>query len=71
MAHMANAGPVRVTDQVVLSVFPGIDLLGRGFEEEGFAKAYLKINGVWRDHVLFGQVSPLKGPEGPDEGVSV
>jgi ribosomal-protein-alanine N-acetyltransferase len=42
-----------------------------GFAEEGYAKAYLKINGVWRDHVLFGLTSPLKGPEGPDEGVSV
>jgi len=42
-----------------------------GFTEEGYAKAYLKINGVWRDHVLFGLVSPLAGPEGPDEGVSV
>jgi ribosomal-protein-alanine N-acetyltransferase len=42
-----------------------------GFSEEGFARAYLKINGVWRDHVLFGLTTPLKGPEGPDEGVSV
>lgn len=42
-----------------------------GFVEEGEAKAYLKINGAWRDHVLFGLVSPLTGPEGPDEGVSV
>ncbi len=42
-----------------------------GFVEEGYAKAYLKINGVWRDHVLFGQVSPLMGNEGSDEGVSV
>ena len=24
------------------------------FEEEGFAKKYLQINGVWQDHVLFG-----------------
>lgn len=47
-------------------------LLNRaGFREEGLAQAYLKINGVWRDHVLFGLVSPLRGPEGPDEGVSV
>lgn len=23
-----------------------------GFEREGYAKSYLKINGVWRDHVL-------------------
>ena len=42
-----------------------------GFAEEGFARAYLKINGVWRDHVLFGLTTPFKGPEGPDEGVSV
>lgn len=42
-----------------------------GFAEEGFAKAYLKINGAWRDHVLFGLVSPLGGHDGPDEGVSV
>ena len=42
-----------------------------GFTEEGHAKAYLKINGVWRDHVLFGLVSSLTRPEGPDEGVSV
>ena len=46
-------------------------LIKAGFDEEGFAKAYLKINGVWRDHVLFGLISPLKRPEEPDEGVSV
>lgn len=42
-----------------------------GFEEEGFALAYLKINGAWRDHVLFGLTSPDTGDEGADEGVSV
>lgn len=42
-----------------------------GFVEEGFAQAYLKINGVWRDHVLFGLTNPDGGQEGPDEGVSV
>jgi len=42
-----------------------------GFAEEGFARAYLKINGAWRDHVLFGLTTPLRGAEGPDEGVSV
>jgi ribosomal-protein-alanine N-acetyltransferase len=42
-----------------------------GFVEEGYAKAYLKINGAWRDHVLFGLVSPIQGLERPDEGVSV
>jgi len=24
-----------------------------GFHKEGFARAYLRINGVWRDHLLF------------------
>ena len=42
-----------------------------GFVEEGYAKAYLKINGAWRDHVLFGLVSPFSAPEGLDAGVSV
>ena len=46
-------------------------LVKAGFSEEGFAKAYLRINGVWRDHVLFGLISPLRGLDGPDEGVSV
>lgn len=42
-----------------------------GFKEEGQAQAYLKINGVWRDHVLFGLISPLRAHEEPDAGVSV
>lgn len=46
-------------------------LLQAGFAEEGYAKAYLKINGVWRDHVLFGLTSPLGERPGSDEGVSV
>ncbi len=29
-------------------------LLKSGFRHEGRAAAYLKINGVWRDHLLFG-----------------
>ncbi|NBB15957.1 GNAT family N-acetyltransferase [Caulobacter sp. SLTY] len=32
-------------------------LLKAGFQEEGFARAYLKINGEWRDHRLFGLIS--------------
>lgn len=27
-----------------------------GFREEGHAKAYLKIDGEWRDHLLFGRL---------------
>lgn len=29
-------------------------LLRAGFKEEGMAEKYLKINGAWRDHQLFG-----------------
>ncbi|HVY87125.1 MAG TPA: GNAT family protein [Caulobacterales bacterium] len=28
-----------------------------GFAQEGQARAYLKINGQWRDHVLFGRIN--------------
>ena len=36
---------------------PSIALLGRnGFHREGYARGYLKIDGAWRDHVLFGLV---------------
>lgn len=28
-------------------------LLGVGFTQEGMARAYLRINGAWRDHLLF------------------
>lgn len=34
---------------------PSIAVLERnGFKREGYARGYLKINGAWRDHVLFG-----------------
>ncbi len=36
-----------------------ITLLQRnGFEREGLARAYLRINGVWRDHLLFALLEP-------------
>ncbi len=35
---------------------PSMRLLARsGFEREGFAKGYLKINGKWEDHILWGR----------------
>lgn len=30
-----------------------------GFVHEGFARDYLRIDGVWRDHLLFGLVAPV------------
>ena len=36
---------------------PSIALLERnGFRREGYARGYLKIDGAWRDHVLFGLI---------------
>lgn len=29
-----------------------------GFEKEGFAKSYLRLNGAWRDHVLNSFINP-------------
>ncbi len=29
-----------------------------GFEREGYARDYLKINGVWRDHILTALIAP-------------
>jgi ribosomal-protein-alanine N-acetyltransferase len=31
-----------------------------GFIQEGAARAYLKINGDWRDHLLFGIVNDAR-----------
>ena len=36
-------------------------LLMAGFEVEGRARGYLKINGAWRDHILFGKVRDERG----------
>ena len=42
---------------------PSLRLLRRtGFTEEGFARGYLKIDGVWRDHVLFAILSGDQRP---------
>ena len=32
-------------------------LLKSGFRYEGIAQSYLKINGIWRDHLLFGLIA--------------
>jgi len=32
-----------------------------GFQQEGLARDYLQIDGVWRDHLLFGLISPRPG----------
>lgn len=36
-----------------------------GFEQEGYARAYLRINGAWRDHLLFALIDEAKGGPAP------
>lgn len=46
--HRVNAGTLPHNGR-------SIKLLRKfGFEEEGYAKSYLQINGEWQDHILFG-----------------
>lgn len=40
---LANAASIRVLEKT-------------GFEREGLAKGYLKINGRWEDHILFARI---------------
>ncbi|MDX2308938.1 MAG: GNAT family protein [Hyphomicrobium sp.] len=35
-----------------------------GFQREGYARDYLKINGAWRDHVLFARLAPTPAEGG-------
>jgi ribosomal-protein-alanine N-acetyltransferase len=34
-----------------------------GFEEEGYARSYLKIAGQWQDHVLNSRINPAHQPD--------
>lgn len=47
----------RLNAAVLPDNFDSINLLRRvGFEEEGFARGYIEIDGRWQDHVLYGLV---------------
>ncbi|MNR55956.1 ribosomal-protein-S5-alanine N-acetyltransferase [compost metagenome] len=39
-----------------------------GFEVEGLARDYLKINGAWRDHVLTARINDADDRAGSPEG---
>ena len=54
----------RVEAACLPSNVASIRLLGRcGFSEEGLARRYLKINGRWEDHLLFGLLASDHGDE--------
>lgn len=36
-------------------------LLKNGFEAEGIAKGYIKIDGLWQDHLMFAKLRPENG----------
>jgi ribosomal-protein-alanine N-acetyltransferase len=45
---------------------PSRRLLERvGFQQEGMARAYLRINGAWTDHLLYAALSSDRLPAGP------
>ncbi|KPC28327.1 Ribosomal protein alanine acetyltransferase [Pseudomonas syringae pv. cilantro] len=48
---MANHMPANVRSERLLQSL--------GFEKEGYARAYLKIAGVWEDHVLRALINPV------------
>ncbi|QLF69677.1 GNAT family N-acetyltransferase [Peteryoungia desertarenae] len=37
-----------------------------GFEREGLLREYLKINGQWRDHMLYSKLAGSQGSQGKD-----
>ena len=45
-------------------------LAALGFEREGYARQYLKLDGVWRDHVLNALVAPSTDKDGPNDNRS-
>lgn len=50
--------------RIEAACLPGNDasvhlLRAKGFAEEGLAKSYLKIDGVWRDHRLFAKIASV------------
>ena len=48
----------RLEASCLLDNVPSIKLLEKvGFQREGIARRYLKINSIWRDHILFALLS--------------
>ncbi|MYN17417.1 GNAT family N-acetyltransferase [Rugamonas sp. FT107W] len=65
IAHMFEVhGPHRIMANHQPSNTSSEKLLHRlGFEREGLAKKYLKINGRWADHVLTSLINPVEAKD--------
>jgi [ribosomal protein S5]-alanine N-acetyltransferase len=59
----------RIEAATMLKNFPSMRVLESvGFEREGVARAYLKINGRWEDHLLYARLAEGQGPSVPIRG---
>jgi len=59
-----DLGLHRVEAACVPDNIPSRDLLRKiGFQEEGYARKYLRINGKWQDHLLFAWLSTDRRPD--------
>ena len=53
-----GAGLHRVQANIIPENIPSLRLAEKvGFRREGFARAYLRIAGEWRDHIMLGKVA--------------
>jgi ribosomal-protein-alanine N-acetyltransferase len=59
----------RIEAATMLKNFPSMRVLESvGFEREGVARAYLKINGRWEDHLLYARLAEGQAPSVPIRG---
>jgi len=59
-----DLGLHRVEAACVPQNIPSRDLMRKiGFQEEGYARKYLRINGKWQDHLLFAWLSTDRRPD--------
>ena len=59
----------RIEAAIMLSNFASMRVLEfTGFQREGLATAYLKINGRWEDHLLYARLADGPAPGGLERG---
>ncbi|CAA2142638.1 GNAT family N-acetyltransferase [Hyphomicrobium sp. ghe19] len=59
----------RIEAAIMLTNYASMRVLEfAGFQREGLARAYLKINGRWEDHLLYARLAVGPVPGGPERG---